>query len=184
MTSGTPPALQLFQVLKACNRISYRKLGVLRTHFSSVPIIALTATCPTSVRRDIHKSLQLASPMLNAHSELHFCCISVLPCAEHGTAPYSKGTLVFTSPAHRGNLHFEVVPRKASKQDVGVDICALIQGRFKGKCGIVYCRNVQVSAPNTPGPHVPLLMCLPGLHVHAACHQQYHQEAYCQTLLQ
>jgi hypothetical protein len=101
MTSGTPPALQLFQVLKACNRISYRKLGVLRTHFSSVPIIALTATCPTSVRRDIHKSLQLASPMLNAHSELHFCCIPV-PLVLNMTKPLTPRAHLSSPPLLTG----------------------------------------------------------------------------------
>ena len=37
----------------------YRELSKLRTHFPEVPILALTATCPPAVLKDILKILQL-----------------------------------------------------------------------------------------------------------------------------
>ncbi len=65
-------------------RPDYRNLKLLRKKFSTIPIIALTATATTRVREDIVKQLNLDNPQ------------------------------VFISSFNRPNLSYEVIPKKDS----------------------------------------------------------------------
>lgn len=65
-------------------RPDYRNLSKLRENFPSIPIIALTATATEIVRKDIVKQLNLPAPN------------------------------IFTSSFNRGNLSYEVLPKKES----------------------------------------------------------------------
>jgi RecQ family ATP-dependent DNA helicase len=47
-----------------CLSIQYRKLGIIRSNFPHVPIIALTATATDTVSKDIRSQLKLNNPLL------------------------------------------------------------------------------------------------------------------------
>lgn len=63
-------------------RPDYLKLGGLRTRLPGVPCLALTATAPKNVQKDIAQSLKLSSP------------------------------LSFVTPVFRNNLHYDVIFRE------------------------------------------------------------------------
>ncbi|TKS91775.1 ATP-dependent DNA helicase Q5 [Collichthys lucidus] len=98
-------------------RPDYLKLGGLRTRLPGVPCLALTATAPENVQRDIAQSLKLSSP------------------------------LSFVTPVFRSNLHYDVIFREMLpnpyvhllafvKKSLALDAGSNAQG-----CGIVYCRT-------------------------------------------
>ncbi|KAE8283030.1 ATP-dependent DNA helicase Q5 [Larimichthys crocea] len=98
-------------------RPDYLKLGGLRTRLPGVPCLALTATAPKNVQKDIAQSLKLSSP------------------------------LSFVTPVFRSNLHYDVIFREMLpnpyvhlhafvKKSLALDAGSNAQG-----CGIVYCRT-------------------------------------------
>ncbi|KAL1674623.1 P-loop containing nucleoside triphosphate hydrolase protein [Schizophyllum commune] len=105
-------------------RPDYEKLHVLRSLFPNVPIIALSATCPPQVLKDLTKTLQL-KPVINH------------------TKNRDDGTVYFSSPLHRANLHYSVVPKPAGADALLDLICAFILEHHPGDSGIIYCRSKQ-----------------------------------------
>lgn len=99
-------------------RPDYRSLGRLRTQFSSVPILCLSATCPPSVQDDLVKILGMR------------------PIGETGAG---TGTVVFNAPLYRKNLHYTVVPKPSSAGGIIKAMAELIGRKYKGMTGIVYC---------------------------------------------
>uniref|UniRef100_D8QE93 ATP-dependent DNA helicase n=1 Tax=Schizophyllum commune (strain H4-8 / FGSC 9210) TaxID=578458 RepID=D8QE93_SCHCM len=105
-------------------RPDYEKLHVLRSLFPNVPIIALSATCPPQVLKDLTKTLQL-KPVINH------------------TKNRDDGTVYFSSPLYRANLHYAVVPKPASA-DALLDLMKdFILSHHPGASGIIYCRSKQ-----------------------------------------
>ncbi|XP_067913951.1 ATP-dependent DNA helicase Q5 isoform X2 [Heterodontus francisci] len=100
-------------------RPDYLKLGTLRSKTPGIPCVALTATAPQQVQKDVVATLQLKEPIA-----------------------------VFKSPCFRANLFYDVLFKEILKQPYinlkGFCEQALGQknsaGRFGG-CGIVYCRT-------------------------------------------
>ncbi|KAI0777314.1 P-loop containing nucleoside triphosphate hydrolase protein [Trametes elegans] len=101
-------------------RPDYQKLAVLRQLFPSVPILALTATCPPAVLRDLLRTLRM-------------------PELTHGTAANTKGTVIFTAPLYRKNLHYAVVPKPASASAAIHVMRDYILEHHPHDSGIVYC---------------------------------------------
>ncbi|KAI8387533.1 P-loop containing nucleoside triphosphate hydrolase protein [Blakeslea trispora] len=96
-------------------RPDYKQLNVLRTVFPQTKIMALTATCPWSVMKDVMKILNMKQPHV------------------------SKGTLVFNAPLHRPNLVYKVLQRPDSADETIKHIVDWILAHYPNQSGIIYC---------------------------------------------
>lgn len=101
-------------------RPDYQKLSILRQLFPHVPILALSATCPPNVLKDLLKILKMDAIV-------------------DGKSASAKGTVYFSSPLYRKNLHYKVLPKPASAPAVIQSIVDYIVANHKGHTGIVYC---------------------------------------------
>ncbi|KAH9849006.1 ATP-dependent DNA helicase [Lenzites betulinus] len=101
-------------------RPDYQRLSTLRQMFPTVPILALSATCPPLVLRDLLKTLQMPAPV-------------------SATAAKSKGTVLFSAPLYRKNLHYKVLAKPAGTQESIRVMCDYILENHRGDTGIVYC---------------------------------------------
>ncbi|KZP14674.1 ATP-dependent DNA helicase [Athelia psychrophila] len=102
-------------------RPDYKKLSTLRTRFPRVPILALSATCPEKVMHDVLK-------ILNMQGEV-----------DGKAAPIQKGTVYFSSPLYRANLHYNIQPKPSSSRQVLEHMADYILKNHKNDSGIVYC---------------------------------------------
>ncbi|KAJ4466310.1 ATP-dependent DNA helicase [Lentinula aciculospora] len=106
-------------------RPDYQKLHILRQLFPNVPIMALSATCPPLVLKDLLKVLRLGE---------------IVPA---DNVPKSKNnppnTVYFTSPLYRPNLCYQVLPKAAEGNKVYEEITAWILEKHREDSGIVYC---------------------------------------------
>ncbi|KAH9983807.1 P-loop containing nucleoside triphosphate hydrolase protein [Russula compacta] len=101
-------------------RPDYQQLTNLRGFYPHVPILALSATCPPDVLRDLIAILRLAPPTDG-----------------RAAAPY--GTVKFTSPLYRKNLHYKVLSKPSSSAQVVSDMVKYILQYHPDETGIVYC---------------------------------------------
>ncbi|KAM4747169.1 ATP-dependent DNA helicase Q1 [Rhinophrynus dorsalis] len=90
-------------------RPDYKLLGILKRQFPSSPLIGLTATATSHVLKDAQKILCVQTP------------------------------ITFTASFNRPNLFYEVRLKPSSTNDFIEDIVKLINGRYKGQSGIIYC---------------------------------------------
>ena len=98
-------------------RPDYRKLGIFKTQFPSVPVLACTATATHRVQRDVIDVLQI------------------------------RGCAKFRTSVQRPNLRYEVVLKPGAKKESDDLLCSLVLGAMgpdakpKPNCGsaIVYC---------------------------------------------
>ncbi|KAI9206909.1 P-loop containing nucleoside triphosphate hydrolase protein [Polychytrium aggregatum] len=96
-------------------RPDYKKLGILKTMFPQTPLIALSATCPLSLMD------------------------SVLSILNMKPIDPVTGTLLFSSPLHRKNLSYSILPKAVSFKDQLAQMAEYILVNHKDSCGIVYC---------------------------------------------
>lgn len=101
-------------------RPDYQKLHVLRQLFPRVPIMALSATCPPKVLEDIIKTL---------------CMKAVVD----GNNADTQGTVYFSSPLYRKNLHYTVLRKPLKAADVMKEMTQYILEHHLNDSGIVYC---------------------------------------------
>lgn len=95
-------------------RPDYMKLGLLKTRFPDVPLMALTATAPPKVIQGVQKSLKI-----------------------------TRG-LVFSMNFNRTNLTFEVLDKPLQERKALEALLTLIQASFAADAvGIVYCMTKQ-----------------------------------------
>ncbi|XP_074907466.1 ATP-dependent DNA helicase Q1 isoform X3 [Buteo buteo] len=87
----------------------YKSLGILKRQFPNAPLIGLTATATNHVLKDAQKILHVQK------------CIT------------------FTASFNRPNLYYEVRHKPSNNEDFIEDIVKIINGRYKGLSGIVYC---------------------------------------------
>ncbi|KAH9320595.1 hypothetical protein KI387_015234, partial [Taxus chinensis] len=91
-------------------RPDYKNLGILKTQFPKVPMIALTATATQRVQEDLKEMLQISR------------CVK------------------FVSSVNRPNLFYEVREKSSNGMAVIDDIADFIRASYKNKeSGIVYC---------------------------------------------
>ena len=88
----------------------YAQLGILKRHFPSVPVLAVTATASERVRQDV--------------------------CNILGLNP--RTTRLFRSTANRPNLRYLIRPKPDSKNAVTADMAAFIQTHHPTSSGIIY----------------------------------------------
>ncbi|EDO06502.1 ATP-dependent DNA helicase RecQ family protein [Babesia bovis T2Bo] len=121
--------LQVFRNLESQNRLSrfvideahcvsewgndfrpdYKAMGLFKHEFPNVPVCALTATATPQVVADVCAELRLKEPT------------------------------VLKSNFNRPNLRYEVLPKDRNWDKSLTQLVQLINSRFKGLCGIVYC---------------------------------------------
>ncbi|KAF8488965.1 P-loop containing nucleoside triphosphate hydrolase protein [Russula emetica] len=101
-------------------RPDYRELSKLKLLYPNVPILALSATCPPDVLRDLIAVLRLPPPT-------------------DGRAAAPHGTVKFTSPLYRKNLHYKVVSKPSSAAQVVKDMVKYILENHRDETGIIYC---------------------------------------------
>ncbi|KAM5170986.1 ATP-dependent DNA helicase Q1 [Mantella aurantiaca] len=90
-------------------RPDYKLLGILKRQFPNAPLIGLTATATSHVLKDAQKIL----------------CV--------------QKAITFTASFNRPNLFYETRLKPSSTNDFIEDIVKLINCRYKGQSGIVYC---------------------------------------------
>ncbi|WVQ97922.1 hypothetical protein IAU59_005040 [Kwoniella sp. CBS 9459] len=101
-------------------RPDYKKLSMLKTLFPRVPIQAVTATLSSKTLPDLLKILRLG------------------PITD-GTAAKTTGTVFFSAPLFRPNLHYQVLPKPAASKAAITAIGTWIQDHHPGQSGIIYC---------------------------------------------
>ncbi|CEP17088.1 hypothetical protein [Parasitella parasitica] len=119
-------------------RPDYKQLNILRTVFPKTRIMALTATCPWSVMKDVMRILNMKQPQVQ------------------------NGTLVFSAPLYRPNLVYSVVPRPDSADTTIRHIKDWILKNYKGKSGIIYClskKDTEVVAQKIYKDSTGLIKC-------------------------
>ncbi|KZT07931.1 ATP-dependent DNA helicase [Laetiporus sulphureus 93-53] len=102
-------------------RPDYKKLNILRKLFPRVPILALSATCPPKILLDVMKTLGMRQPV------------------EDGNAAGTKGTVYFSAPLYRKNLHYSVLPKPSANAQVIATLKDYILDHHRGQSGIIYC---------------------------------------------
>ncbi|KAL4073701.1 ATP-dependent DNA helicase [Scleroderma citrinum] len=101
-------------------RPDYKQLSVLRQFFPHIPILALSATCPPKVLQDVLKILRMKAVV-------------------DGTDAPREGTVYFSAPLYRKNLHYSVLPKPSSAKDAIISMVDYILNNHKNESGIVYC---------------------------------------------
>ncbi|KAI1789477.1 ATP-dependent DNA helicase [Ganoderma leucocontextum] len=102
-------------------RPDYQKLNVLRQLYPKVPILALSATCPPGVLKDVLDTLRMPGLTRTA------------------SAAEPKKTVLFNTPLYRKNLHYAVHPKPATTNDSIAAMRDYILMHHKNDTGIVYC---------------------------------------------
>ncbi|KAF9486141.1 ATP-dependent DNA helicase [Pholiota conissans] len=105
-------------------RPDYKELHILRKIFPHVPIMALSATCGPQVLKDLIKILGLRDPV-------------------DGTNASAVGTVYFSSPLYRKNLHYTVVPKPDKAEQHITAIKDYILEKHPNDTGIIYCYSVK-----------------------------------------
>ncbi|KAJ7575798.1 P-loop containing nucleoside triphosphate hydrolase protein [Mycena floridula] len=90
----------------------------LRQRFPSIPITAVTATCPPNVLEDLIKTLGLKPAISGRRANL-------------------DGTVYLSAPTYRPNLHYDIV---AKRRDHYQWINKYILDNHKDSSGIIYCQ--------------------------------------------
>ncbi|WVR04515.1 hypothetical protein IAU60_001519 [Kwoniella sp. DSM 27419] len=101
-------------------RPDYKKLSMLKTLFPRVPIQAVTATLSSKTLPDLLKILRLG------------------PITD-GRSAKTTGTVFFSAPLFRPNLHYQVLSKPSSAKAAIAAMGTWIQANHPAKSGIIYC---------------------------------------------
>ncbi|WWD07841.1 hypothetical protein V865_005947 [Kwoniella europaea PYCC6329] len=101
-------------------RPDYKKLSMLKTLFPRIPIQAVTATLSSKTLPDLLKILRLG------------------PITD-GRAAKSTGTVFFSAPLFRPNLHYKVLSKPSNAKSAIAAMGEWIQKNHSGQSGIIYC---------------------------------------------
>lgn len=110
-----------------------------------MPILALSATCPPDVLRDLIAILRLPLPTDGRGTA---CFPSLFhPGRRSVTHPAAAphGTVKFTSPLYRKNLHYKVLSKPSGSVQVVREMVKYILDHHRDETGIVYCLSRVVS---------------------------------------
>jgi superfamily II DNA helicase RecQ len=117
-------------------RPDYAQLGILKRHFPTVPLLAVTATASPRVRNDVCRILGLCSPSSTTTSS---------SSSAHGgggggsgattTTTVGRPYCFFRSTAHRPNLSYSVRTKIDGKDAVIVDMVAFIKDKYSARNG-------------------------------------------------
>jgi ATP-dependent DNA helicase Q1 len=133
----------------------YKKLNILRKLLPRVPILALSATCPPRVLQDLLKILGLkeitdGNSTYASHGNLY----------KHSSflGAQISGTVYFSAPLYRKNLHYTVIPKPSSSASMIKTMCDYILSKHRGHSGIIYCLSKAVGTTEwIPSPRLLLM---------------------------
>ena len=117
----------------------------MRKLFPKVPILALSATCPPAVLRDIVAILGLRNLTNGTGTAVTSSPPQGLDLVCRTLAADPQGTVLFTSPLYRKNLHYKVLLKPADRAVFVREMVAYILDRHPNETGIVYCLSRAVS---------------------------------------
>ena len=124
----------------------YDKLRILRKLYPSVPIMALSATCGPQVLQDLIRILGLKA-IVDGNGQyptlMSIFIIFVDIRFDPLDAP-TKGTVYFSSPLYRKNLHYRVVPKPSKAADHLEAMRDYILEYHPNDTGIIYCFTTKV----------------------------------------
>ena len=137
-------------VLSSCGTFwhspDYDKLRILRKLYPAVPIMALSATCGPQVLQDVIRILGLKE-IVNGNGQNRFLLsifvVFVDIRFDRLDAP-TQGTVYFSSPLYRKNLHYRVVPKPAKAADLLEAMRDYILEYHPNHTGIIYCFTTKV----------------------------------------
>lgn len=122
----------------------YDKLRLLRTLYPQVPILALSATCGPQVLQDLIQILRLNAVVDgNGKNSTLLSVCSFLLIFDRLDAP-TQGTVYFSSPLYRKNLHYRVVPKPGRVADHLEAMRDYILDHHPNDTGIIYCFSTKV----------------------------------------
>nr|XP_031858167.1 uncharacterized protein CI109_006409 [Kwoniella shandongensis]KAA5525239.1 hypothetical protein CI109_006409 [Kwoniella shandongensis] len=101
-------------------RPDYKKLSMLKTLFPRVPIQAVTATLSSKTLPDLLKILRLGD-------------------ITDGRNAKTTGTVFFSAPLFRPNLHYKVLPKPSNAKAAIAEMGKWILEHHDGESGIIYC---------------------------------------------
>ncbi|WWC87044.1 uncharacterized protein L201_001929 [Kwoniella dendrophila CBS 6074] len=101
-------------------RPDYKKLSMLKTLFPRVPIQAVTATLSSKTLPDLLKILRLG------------------PITD-GSSAKTTGTVFFSAPLFRPNLHYKVLSKPSNAKSAIAAMGDWIQKNHQDQSGIIYC---------------------------------------------
>lgn len=119
----------------------YQKLTELRALYPKVPILAVSATCPLDVLRNLIAILRLPPPtdgrgtVISSHGGLR--SLSHLDAAP-------DGTVKFTSPLYRRNLQYKIISKPSTGALLVRDMMNYILECYADETGIIYCLSRKV----------------------------------------
>ncbi|KAI8869891.1 ATP-dependent DNA helicase, partial [Ramicandelaber brevisporus] len=120
-------------------RPDYKNLGILRTVFPNVPIMALTATCPPNVRSDVLSILKMP-PLQSLQSSYN--------------SNKDTCTVLFSTALFRPNLTYSVVDHLDSLKDQISWTFNFVREKWpqlKDTCGIIYAATKNDAAKIVDG---------------------------------
>lgn len=123
-------------------RPDYKTLHILKGSFPAVPIMALSATCPPKVLGDLINILRLP-PITPGESACPGSARSLGRCSRRAGAN-TDGTVHFTAPLYRKNLHYKVVHKPSQGEAVYTSMAEWILKNHPNQSGIVYCYSKKV----------------------------------------
>ena len=137
-------------VLSSCGTFwhspDYDKLRILRKLYPGVPIMALSATCGPQVLQDLIRILGL-NDIVDGNGQyrtlLSIFVIFVDIQFDRLDAP-TQGTVYFSSPLYRKNLHYRVVPKPAKATELLEAMRDYILEHHPNDTGIIYCFTIKV----------------------------------------
>jgi ATP-dependent DNA helicase Q1 len=127
-------------------RKDYKHLHIFKQYFPHTPIMALSATCPPIVLNDLIKILKLKAVVNGERMWLfpiYRCPLIIVINPPLGATP--EGTVYFSAPLYRKNLHYKVIPKSSSAAAAIQDMADYILQHHPNDSGIVYCCSKKVS---------------------------------------
>jgi ATP-dependent DNA helicase Q1 len=103
--------------------------------------MALSATCPPLVREDLLKLLDLPAIVDGRSATVLFArLVTPNEFADAGR----EGTVFFSAPLYRKNLHYTVVPKSSNSANMTKVMVDYILEHHPNDTGIVYCLSKKV----------------------------------------
>ena len=122
----------------------YEKLRILRKLYPSVPIMALSATCGPQVLQDLIRILGLNAIVRGHGRHRTFLFFFFSDIRFNRLDAPTEGTVYFSSPLYRKNLHYRVVPKPGKAADHLEAIRDYILEYHANDTGIIYCFTIKV----------------------------------------
>jgi ATP-dependent DNA helicase Q1 len=117
-----------------------------------VPIIALSATCPPAVLKDMSKALGLKEAV-DGRSTSSLPTFYSIYLDHFYIGADTQSSVYFSAPLYRANLHYKIVPKHHEAVKALQDLTDYILKHHTNDTGIVYCMSKTVRIQPTSNLH-------------------------------